>query len=499
VSGDNDVKNPPGGGEEDELRRAEEFLGLPPEEWENLKDVKEAAPLSENNVAGDRYDERIFSELSEESQKLGGLLGNQEAPETFPDLVEDLFRSFYKAQPDLLPEGAVEPARREANRPFIERLLDDPETYNARATTRLDELSSALAALSAGKKILEEIEKRPDLKEFVEGAAKASAEQQPEPPTADLRRAAREAAKAAEEEADDLAGALAGWGLSPADLKRVPLQERLELARRLRSPDLRRVADLLGRMRNLARARAREKVSHRRDEVHSISAGRPEDPSRLLPSELGALASKDRLRRLDLYRRWAEGSVLRYELAAQERKARGPIVAMVDSSGSMGGERMERAVAVSLALVDLASGRSASGRRHSAVLFFNTEVVFERRFAPGERDPRKLLSVATVGASGGTDYEPAIGRALEIAAEHEHKGADLLLVTDGRCTLPDDFVADLLAEKARRSMSLYSVLIGVTEIGELSRYSEEVWALSGGLAGMLPGGEAAGEIFSRIA
>jgi uncharacterized protein with von Willebrand factor type A (vWA) domain len=116
---------------------------------------------------------------------------------------------------------------------------------------------------------------------------------------------------------------------------------------------------------------------------------------------------------------------------------------------------------------------------------FNGRVVSEVRFAPGERDPRKLLCVATVGASGGTAYEPALERALKIAAESAYDGADLVLVTDERCRLGEPFLRRFLGEKGRRRMHLYSVLIGARSSGELERYSDAVWTL-GDLASGYP-------------
>ena len=124
-------------------------------------------------------------------------------------------------------------------------------------------------------------------------------------------------------------------------------------------------------------------------------------------------------------------------------------------------------------------------------------MVSEVRFAPAERDARKLLNLATVGASGGTAYEPPIGRALEIAADSEYEGADLVLITDELCRVNEEFVEDFLAEKERRKMHLFSVLIGYSSSGELGRYSDQVWTLTD-LAGPATWAYAASEVFGLI-
>jgi uncharacterized protein with von Willebrand factor type A (vWA) domain len=251
---------------------------------------------------------------------------------------------------------------------------------------------------------------------------------------------------------------------------------------------------MVGRMRNLARKSARDAVRQRTDEIHSVESSG--DIFRLLPFELAALASDIPERRLEAEARLLTGGSLSWSLKGREEEKRGPVIAMIDASGSMEGHPMEWATAVALGVVDLAAGRGGLPKRSSALVHFNGRVVSEVRFAPGERDPKKLLCVATVGASGGTAYEPALERALEIAAESSYDGADLLLVTDEQCRLGDPFVRRLLGEKGRRRMRLYSVLIGARSSGELERYSDAVWTL-GDLAGGFAD-DAAAELFGSL-
>jgi uncharacterized protein with von Willebrand factor type A (vWA) domain len=255
-----------------------------------------------------------------------------------------------------------------------------------------------------------------------------------------------------------------------------------------------RLLEMVGRMRNLARKSARDSVRQRTDEVHSVKTSG--ELPRLLPSELAALASDIPERRLEAEARLLTGGSLSWSLKGREKEKRGPVIAMIDSSGSMEGHPMEWATAVGLGAVDLAAGRGGLPKRSSALVHFNGRVVSEVSFAPGERDPKKLLCAATVGASGGTAYEPPLERALEIAAESDYDGADLVLVTDELCRLGDPFVRRFLGEKERRRMRLYSVLIGARSSGELERYSDAVWTL-GDLAGGYPD-DVAAELFGSL-
>ena len=481
--------------------------------------AEEAPGPSEQNVLQDRFDGRLFGELYEASREIRALAESEDAPETFPALLRDFFCVFYKAAPVLAPGENVDEPHRRQNRQFVERLLGDEKTGVARLFTRLDPLSSGLATLAAGRRVLEELTGDPEPEDPSRQAEDPPPPQPREPgedgpeegvgapaegetaggdPDEDLELAVRAAAGEALREAEDLEKALSGWGLSPSDLQKAPLAERFELARRLRGKDLKRLTDLVGRMRRLAAASRRKKERERREEVHSVTLGG--DPARVLPAELAAgLASRNPLRRLDFYRRLAEEQVLSHELRAREASGRGPVVALIDASGSMSGQKMEWAVAVALALVDEA-GRRRRGElgRRASVLFFNSGLVREVTFEPRERDARKLLEIAAVGAGGGTDYRPALTRAVEIAGGSRHEGADLLIVTDALFRLPEGYVEELEGHKSRLGFKLYSVLIGAERQRaeeELGRYSEEVWSVADLAA---DGDGIAGSVFGRI-
>ncbi|MDE3074998.1 MAG: VWA domain-containing protein, partial [Chloroflexota bacterium] len=446
--------------------RLTDWLGLDPE---NLDEIAR----HRNNVEQDRYDARLFGDLAKASGKLGAL--EQRQPETWPSLLRDLWASFYKASPELVPEGRVNPAHR-VNRPVVQRILDDAETEQTRLTTMLDETASALAAAAAGERLLHEIEQRPELREPMRHAkeaaeatddgqaeaAAAAAEAALQREAASVRRAVRAAIQTGRDEAEKLQAALAGWGLEPGDLSRVPMERRFDLVGRLMNPKMRRLAEQVGRMRNLARSRQKQRIQHERDEIHSITLG--SDLAHVLPAELAMI--RHPLRRLDFYRRFTEGQLLQYELTARKAQGHGPMVALIDCSGSMQGDPLDWAIAVALALVDTA----ARQKRRAAVLFFDTRVIKEIQFNPGERDTDKVLQVAETGVAGGTDYLPALARAVEIIGDGARfRQADVLMVTDGLCQVAEAFLATLKAEKQRLGIRIWSVLIGSDPYGELSK------------------------------
>jgi len=172
----------------------------------------------------------------------------------------------------------------------------------------------------------------------------------------------------------------------------------------------------------------------------------------------------------------------------------------------MEGAPLEWASAVALTLASVAAGEG----RYAHLIYFNTRIVREVRLdGPSlsrrtALDPRKVLEAATVGASGGTAYEPPVRRAIEIMDEpgaSAARKADILMVTDGVCALPEEVVAELDAARERRGFKLVSVLIGDAAIsggaGSLEAFSDAVIPLArinGGAAGAAQ----AGYVFDNI-
>lgn len=482
------------GNEEERVMR---FLGVGP------STLKRGAETP-HNIHQDRYDSTLYQELREASDKVQHLEGR--GVETFPALLQDLWATFYKADPTLQGQEKVSTTH-QINRPFVERLLEDNATKEARLSTMLDELSAGVAATEAGEKLVDEINSREDLKEAMQQARESKkAEKRGDAATAeelmaqaqktlqsaarDVRRAVRESIKAGQEKAEELQTTLAGWGLEPGDLKQVPIGDRLKLAETITGrSNLKKIADLVGKMRNLARAKQQQKIKKQRDEIHSITVGG--ELHHTLPVELAGL--RHPLRRLDFYRRYTEKQLLQYELEHQERQGRGPIVAAIDISGSMYGNPLEWAIASALALADTASRQ----KRHCHIMFFDTEIQKEFTFTPGERSAEKYIQMATVGTGGGTEYLPALTRAWEVINQKEFEKADIVMITDGLCWLEDEFQERFITWKKQKKVSCYTVLIGQGALEGLKVWNDKVWQTSESKLAEA-GGEIAGEIFEDV-
>ena len=443
-----------------------------------VRDVMEGTPRSPHHIDGPQSDRFAWEEASDGSQAIQDLVKANKRYPAFPALLQDTFNAFYKMAPQLRAPELVDQASA-SNRPYVEQILQEPATQQTRTQTQLDELASAVAALAAGRKLAEQIAQNPELDQAMQ-------QKTPPPPQVQgaLAKAARRAMQAAGDEAQDLQSQLISWGLDAAQLQTMPLGERLEMAHDLMQPKFRQVADLIGRMRNLARARQGGSLRHLRDELYRVTQGN--DLSRVLPVEISAL--NDPLRQLDFGRRFLEGQLAQYDVRPIQREGRGPILCAIDCSGSMHGARMEWAAAVGLGLMDTARRQ----KRDFGAVFFNGSLTAEFIFPKGKATPQEILQFAQVGASGGTQFEPPLQWAMAQLDTQRFKNADITFITDGASRVADGFYHDLMAKKRAWGFRIFSILIG--GVGEeLLSWSDRVWGLAGS-----PDDNAAGDVFAEL-
>lgn len=268
-----------------------------------------------------------------------------------------------------------------------------------------------------------------------------------------------------------------GGGLSFNDLKNIqndigPLSTQLQ--------GNRAIADLV---KKLGRAYISEekKRSTRlptptRDEVHGTH--RSADLMRLLPQELLNLQDPD-LENL-FYARLFEHGLQTYELQGtgykqgeeieRQKYRTGPVVACLDTSGSMGdGRRLLKARALLLAVATILKQEN---RSLHVLLFGDAGQISEYAMEAPEQMPG-LLKFLQSGFGGGTNFEYPLKRAVEIIRNEErYMKADILMITDGACGLGDDFAAWLRQQKTELDASVYTVLCDGARIQD--KFSDEV-------------------------
>lgn len=201
--------------------------------------------------------------------------------------------------------------------------------------------------------------------------------------------------------------------------------------------------------------------SRSKDEVHGIH--RSADLMCLLPNELINL-DDETLENL-FYARLLEQNLLTYEIQSTtltngehleaQNKWTGPIVACLDTSASMSGVPMQKAKALLFAIAKILNNE----KRHLYVLLFGSEGQIKEFQMHESQDLSGLLVFLDQGFDGGTNFETPLQRAIEIIkGEKDYTKADILMISDGDCSITPKFSKYLNKEKSELDLMIYSVL-----------------------------------------
>jgi len=503
--------------------------------YQNLRKEKHTT-----SVVCDTYDQRAYEKLKGQAQKLQELEenGTAEMP-TFPPLMQDVYSSLYKMEPELRKAGEILPSHK-VNRSIIEQLMKMSEFKELRTYTRLDEFNSAMATLSlashalalvpkemkdkaeemnnlesqidsfedqvagmqnllsgmqpgqgkdeleaqvkSAKLSLEEAKQK--LSELEDGFEKELTEKTPE-----LRGALRKATTEALEEVKETSEFLEMWGNEAGSIQDMPVEEKIRRAQILQnSGKMRKLAKLVGKFKRLALSAQRTKIKQAPIEAYDVVRGN--DLSRILPTEFDSLAHP--AMRLDFYKRYTESNLLIYEKKGKEKVGKGPIVCCVDNSGSMEGAKEFWSKAVALALMEIAKLQ----KRNFACIHFGAknEPIKLIVVPKGQASFETVIEIGSYFLNGGTDFEKPLTEATTLIENQEFKKADIIFITDGECACSDEFLRKFREIKKEKNFKVLSILVdmGSTTPSAVAEFSDHVQFVS-----RLSTDEA-GEIFASI-
>tara|TARA_B100000029_G_scaffold365694_2_gene359042 strand:- start:389 stop:1897 length:1509 start_codon:yes stop_codon:yes gene_type:complete len=264
---------------------------------------------------------------------------------------------------------------------------------------------------------------------------------------ADLQKAARAM--------EHLMHSLSPHGDRTASSKSMPIEQVLWLGRILaQNPALYSIIEMAGRMTQVMR----EKPTSRKrpgtgNEVHAITLGG--DLERILPTEL--LGLKHPALRRALLARLVQRRALQYEVRGPEKLGRGPVVFVVDASGSMQGPRMLFAKALMMAMGFLCWEQ----RRPFIVLTFGARgSLTEHRIEVGAPFYRRMKNCLEQVFFGGTDFNGPFERIRDIVTEKPWGNADAIFITDGDGQLDPETIARFEEVKTKCDLQVLGVLLG---------------------------------------
>lgn len=342
---------------------------------------------------------------------------------------------------------------------FLSTLLQSPQYESLHRSTMLNDVAAELAAAAFTKQWFELV-----------------ATEQPEDELDQDAQAIEAANDACDEAKTDVTdfenacrslggdGSMDDYGMSADQVRQ--LFEKVRSNRMLR-----RIMELAGRYRNLAQSMQHGKPCHGADEVVGIETG--DELSQLVPSEYAFL--DDDVLEMDFLRRFSEATLTIEELRATENESKGPLVIVVDESGSMHGDPIANAKAMALAILWIAEHQN----RWACLVGFaggtdgNYLVV-----PPGQRDIAALTEWLAHFYSGGTDRDVPL---VELPAKWNELGCpegktDIIIITDGILRIPADMETRFMTWKENTQVKLNTIILAYgTQKGDMDRVSDRLW------------------------
>lgn len=294
------------------------------------------------------------------------------------------------------------------------------------------------------------------------------------------------------QELDESRAEAESWSIQLGGGHRSSPGAQIELGHKLaRNQKLKRMAQLIGRMRESTRALRRRLYERGNAEMFEVELGT--SFSHLLPSEL--LGLRHPALRRDFYRRFLDAELLVYSLRSREEKGRGPMIVCLDGSSSMAGDKEIWSKAVTLTLLDIARRQR---RQFRSICFSSAETPLQildlnrqQRYAA---DMRLAFDIAEYFPGGGTDFQKPLDAALDCVRRSKRRRADVVLITDGECRVDPQWLQGFKRLKEELGFSLFSVLIdvGPSSLHSLKELSDEITSVTHLTA------DATREIFLRI-
>lgn len=268
---------------------------------------------------------------------------------------------------------------------------------------------------------------------------------------AEISAAIATATKAASEKAEEVQNIIGAWSDDPANLERNPANTAL--LEKVRSCEtLQMVAKYLGRFREIIAQGRRNGYAYGRGEKYSLELGN--DLSRALSSEFAMLASPQTV---PLFlKKYQQKQLKQYRRREPIHKGHGDIICCLDESGSTRGDPTAWGKAVALALLDIAAD---NGRKFALIHFAVYDSCRVDLFLPGQYTVEDKMNTAEFLLGGGTNFERPMQEAMRLIDDEGFENADIVFITDGECTLSEEYQAELKRQQAVHNFKITGILL----------------------------------------
>lgn len=440
-------------------------------------------------IEADRFNQQAWSDVSAGSNAVKSLVtnGKIDVGDRFEPLVDDVFQSLYQYSPTTL-----DPVDQKltGNKLLIDQLQESNEYQNLRVDSYLDQDMSAIGTLYLADNLREQVKNNPELKKTLdelngegeedksgkgkgqqpgegegdedsdeEGEGKPGKKQskkQVKQPTEEqikvVRRAVEKAAKQAGEKLGDAQSVISSYGLEEGELKKgANLDERKQLIDRLlNNRKLKELADKIGRLDRIISSQKLTRTQHVPEEFVDVTLSN--DLAHLTPREFVMMDEAPE----DFARRFVNKELITYELEGQESTGKGPIVVLIDKSGSMSGENDNWSTAITFSLMMQAKKEN----RDFFFAAFTTRIIYSKKFESGKYTLQELMEVVDITANGGTDFQQPLQFAMDACKEDEKlRTADVVFVTDGDANITDEWLKRVNEQKKVQEINIFTILV----------------------------------------
>lgn len=496
------------------------------------KTLSDILKIYKEVIDSDEYERHAFRDLINGSPKLKSTHADGiKIMDQFNELHYDVFSSLFKYKPEKHTDEEIAITHK-INSMIVDDMLESSKYKELRTMTRLDKLMSAVGTEVLGEEVKELMKKHKEeldkLQEELEKAAADAAAQgdgEGEGEEGDGSGGEGDGEETEGEEGDgkgksnkkfsleeaqkrleaareklgeyvekhfkssintalgkslnkvvETTESIQNWGLEKdTAFTHTGYQEKLKLLERLRGNEkLKRIAELAGRYKSMALQAQREKIKHGIQEIYDVHRG--DDLTKIVSSEYIKLAHPD-LEYL-FAKDFADKGLLIYNYEDKIKKHKGPIVALIDSSGSMSGVPEIWAKSTAMGLLEIAKVQ----KRDFCVVHFSSndfKNLHINNFKYNESSHiEQIIDMANYFEGGGTYFEPPLAKAQAIIDDDkkEFEKADIIMITDGESAVGDKWVKEFKEWKAKRKVSVYSILIdsSANSATTLKLFSDEI-------------------------
>lgn len=428
--------------------------------------TKEEEEISPTALRLDSWDMRRGREIAKENKRL---------KEAEIDEIEaaDFHAACFQPEPELHPR----PANKLMSE-YMQQLMTTTDYLELHDTTMGDDFASEVAAAHFGDAYAKLRKQQSDInKENAERAAKGQGPKTGPGSQPNVVAAVASAMKGASQSVQEYKDACEamGWGEGEGmnDGKIDPARVSKMMERVNKSQNLKKILEWAGRFKIVASSCQREKIDTGNDELVGVV---PNDAiHNLLPQELAYL--DDELLEPIFFSRLMEKKTLCRQYEAKEPQGRGPIVVIVDESGSMSGQRIETAKGMMLAIGWIARKQK---RWLTLGAFSHGPAGRIETFDTGAWDENRMLGWMEGFINGGTSLDlpfKTIPDYLDRLPNCPKGKIDFILITDGEMGCSEELKASFTKWKLENKVRLLSIIIEM-QPGILGTISDEVYQVN---------------------